>query len=147
MAKIEKSIPERLAELYELQSVDSKLDEISVLKGELPMEVSDLEDEIAGLETRIGKLDESIAEMNDSINQYRGKIKDSETMIAKYGSQLDDVKNNREYEALAKEIELQRLDIQLSEKRIKEVEGGIGAKEETRASAQERLDQKQKNLE
>ena len=119
MAKVEKSIPEKLATMYELQSIDSELDKIAVLKGELPMEVSDLEDEIAGLETRIGKLDEAIAELNDNISQYRGKMKDAEMLIAKYGQQLDDVKNNREYEALTKEIELQRLDIQLSEKRIK----------------------------
>lgn len=147
MAKVEKSIPEKLATMYELQSIDSELDKIAVLKGELPMEVSDLGDEIAGLETRIGKLDEAIGELNDNISQYRGKIKEAEMLIAKYGQQLDDVKNNREYEALTKEIELQRLDIQLSEKRIKEVEVSIVAKEETRDSARERLDQKQENFE
>lgn len=147
MAKVEKSIPEKLATMYELQSIDSELDKIAVLKGELPMEVSDLGDEIAGLETRIGKLDEAIAVLNDNISQYRGKIKEAEMLIAKYGQQLDDVKNNREYEALTKEIELQRLDIQLSEKRIKEVEVSIVAKEETRNSAKERLDQKQENFE
>ncbi|NND05757.1 MAG: hypothetical protein HKN87_05210 [Saprospiraceae bacterium] len=147
MAKVEKSIPEKLATMYELQSIDSELDKIAVLKGELPIEVSDLGDEIAGLETRIGKLDEAIAELNDNISQYRGKMKDAEMLIAKYGQQLDDVKNNREYEALTKEIELQRLDIQLSEKRIKEVEVSIEAKQETRNSAQERLEQKQQNFE
>ncbi len=147
MAKVEKSIPEKLATLYQLQDIDSKMDQIAVLKGELPMEVSDLEDEIAGLETRLKKLDDAIGELNDNITQYKGKIKDAETLIAKYGQQLDDVKNNREYEALTKEIELQRLDIQLSEKRIKEVEVSISAKDETRAAAQERLDQKQQNFE
>ncbi|MCB0686381.1 MAG: hypothetical protein KDC53_07645 [Saprospiraceae bacterium] len=143
----EKTIPERLSELYKLQLIDSQLDEIQVLKGELPMEVKDLEDEIEGLQIRVRKLEDSKKELDDAIAQHRNKIKESETLIAKYGRQLDDVKNNREYEALTKEIELQRLDIQLSEKRIREVEGSIVAKEETLQAARDRMADKNKNLE
>lgn len=146
MATAEKTIPERLAELYKLQLIDSQLDEIQVLKGELPMEVRDLEDEIEGLQIRVQKLEDAKKELQDSIAQHRNKIKESETLIAKYGRQLDDVKNNREYEALTKEIELQRLDIQLSEKRIREVEVGLGAKEETLQAAKDKMAEKNKNL-
>lgn len=143
----EKTIPERLSELYRLQLIDSQLDEIQVLKGELPMEVKDLEDEIEGLQRRVQKLEDSRKELEDAIAQHKNKIKESETLIAKYGRQLDDVKNNREYEALTKEIELQRLDIQLSEKRIREVEASIVAKDETLQAARDRMADKNKNLE
>ena len=143
----EKTIPERLSELYKLQLIDSQLDEIQVLKGELPMEVKDLEDEIEGLQIRVQKLEDSKKELDDAIAQHRNKIKESEALIAKYGRQLDDVKNNREYEALTKEIELQRLDIQLSEKRIREVEVSIVAKEETLQAAKDKMAEKNKNLE
>ena len=142
----EKTIPERLSELYKLQQIDSQLDEIQVLKGELPMEVRDLEDEIEGLQIRVQKLEDAKKELQDAIAQHRNKIKDSETLIAKYGRQLDDVKNNREYEALTKEIELQRLDIQLSEKRIREVEVSVIAKDETLQAAKEKMAEKNKNL-
>ena len=143
----EKTITERLSELYKLQLIDSQLDQIQVLKGELPMEVKDLEDEIEGLQIRVQKLEDSKKELEDAIAQHRNKIKESETLIAKYGRQLDDVKNNREYEALTKEIELQRLDIQLSEKRIREVEVSMVAKDETLQAAKDKMDEKNKNLE
>lgn len=147
MATKEKTVPERLSDLYKLQEIDSQLDQITILKGELPIEVSDLEDEIEGLQTRINKLQDSKKELEDNIAHHQNKIKESEALIAKYGRQLDDVKNNREYEALTKEIELQRLDIQLSEKRIGETQGSITAKDETLTAAQERLAEKQSNLE
>jgi predicted nucleic acid-binding Zn-ribbon protein len=147
MATTEKTIQERLSELYQLQLIDSQLDEIQVLKGELPMEVLDLEDEIEGLQIRISKLEDSKTDLQDSIAQHQAKIKESENLIAKYGRQLDDVKNNREYEALTKEIELQRLDIQLSEKRIREVEVSVGAKDETLQAAKDKMAEKNKNLE
>jgi len=146
MATAEKTIQERLTELYKLQLIDSQIDQIQVLKGELPMEVRDLEDEIEGLQIRVTKLDDAKKELEDSIAQHRNKIKESEALIAKYGRQLDDVKNNREYEALTKEIELQRLDIQLSEKRIREVEVNVKAKDETLQAAKDRMEEKNKNL-
>lgn len=147
MATKDKSIPEKLQELYSLQTIDSQLDQISVLKGELPMEVSDLEDEIQGLQTRLNRLQESKKELEENVSNQNAKIKEAESLIAKYGRQLDEVKNNREYEALTKEIELQRLDIQLCEKRIRETEVSMAAKDETIVAAQERLDGKTTNLE
>ena len=99
----EKTIVERLTDLYKLQSINSELDQISVLQGELPMEVADLEDEIKGLEKRIGRLEDSVKEYEDKIAGFRNKIKESETLITRYNQQLDEVKNNREYEALSKE--------------------------------------------
>ncbi|MDH3648473.1 MAG: C4-type zinc ribbon domain-containing protein [Saprospiraceae bacterium] len=146
MAKKELSVHDRLMELFKLQKIDSQLDEIQVLKGELPIEVSDLEDEIAGLETRLAKLEESKKEFDTSISQHKATMKESETLIARYAKQLDDVKNNREYEALTKEIELQKLDIQLSEKRIKEADVNIDAKKEVIKEAKDKLKEKNKNL-
>jgi len=147
MAKKEKAVRERLVDLYKLQNIDSELDGIKVLKGELPMEVSDLEDEIAGLAKRMDKLKESKAEFDTTISHHKTGIKEAETLIAKYSKQLDDVKNNREYEALTKEIELQKLDIQLSEKRIKEAAVNVDAKKEVMATAKEKLDEKESELE
>ncbi|MBX2815449.1 MAG: hypothetical protein KTR24_05620 [Saprospiraceae bacterium] len=146
MAKKEKTVRDRLVDLYKLQDIDSELDGILVLKGELPMEVSDLEDEIAGLGKRLEKLKDSKAEVDAAIAHHRGNIKDAETLIAKYTKQLDDVKNNREYEALTKEIELQKLDIQLSEKRIREAEVNAEAKEEVMGTAKAKFDEKEAEL-
>lgn len=118
MAAGEQSVIEILTQLYELQNIDSRIDEIEVLKGELPIEVSDLEDELAGLRTRISRLEENVKDLDTGISAHKTNIKDSEALIKKYEKQLDNVKNNREYEALTKEIELQKLEVQLSEKKI-----------------------------
>lgn len=142
----ELSVAEKLKSLYELQMIDSDFDEISILKGELPIEVSDLEDEIAGLETRVQKLNYTIKDMESDINRHKTNIKDSENNIVRYEKQLDNVKNNREFDALTKELELQKLEIQLSEKKIKEIKYLIGGKEETLVATQARLTQKQKDL-
>ena len=142
----ELSVAEKLKSLYELQMIDSDFDEISILKGELPIEVSDLEDEIAGLETRVQKLNYTIKDMESDINRHKANIKDSENNIVRYEKQLDNVKNNREFDALTKELELQKLEIQLSEKKIKEIKYLIGGKEETSVATQARLTQKQKDL-
>ena len=119
MASKELTVKEKLENLYGLQKIDSKLSEIETLKGELPMEVSDLEDEVAGLDTRIAKLEASIAEIDMEVSNHHANIAEAETLIERYNSQLDNVKNNREYDALTKEIELQNLEIQLSNKKIK----------------------------
>lgn len=113
-------IEEELKSLYNLQKVDSKVDEIQVLKGELPIEVKDLEDELAGLQTRIKKLQEELDNFEDSLKQKKQAIKDAESHIKKYEKQQNNVKNNREYDALSKEIEMQKLDILLAEKKIKD---------------------------
>jgi predicted nucleic acid-binding Zn-ribbon protein len=131
MAVKELSVKEKLSQMYKLQKVDSKLDEIKVMKGELPMEVSDLEDDIAGLETREQKLVDTIADIDHEITQHKNNIKESEALILRYKQQLDNVKNNREYDALNKEIDFQQLEIQLSEKKINKGLAEKASKEES----------------
>ncbi len=145
MAK-ELTVAEKLKNLYDLQTLDSKIDEIAVLRGELPMEVRDLEDEISGLETRIAKLDKGVKENEEMISKHQAAIQESNALIERYSSQLDNVKNNREYEALVKELELQKLDIQLAEKRIGQVQKDMSSKKETLENTQERLEKKTKDL-
>ena len=146
MAKKEISIAEKLRTLYELQQLDSQIDQIKVLKGELPMEVSDLEDEIVGISTRIENLSTGLKDIDTDIAKHNHNIKDAETLILRYNKQLDTVKNNREYEALTKEIELQKLEIQLSEKKIRDAKGGIHGKTDALEIAQKKFDAKQKEL-
>lgn len=143
----EQSIVDKLKLLYNLQQVDSKLDEISVIKGELPMEVSDLEDEISGLGMRLKKLENALAEMDREIGQYNNYIKESEALIARYEKQLDNVKNNREFDALTKEIELQKLEIQLSQKKSRESTFNKEAKVESMQGIKEKYDERNKDLE
>jgi hypothetical protein len=147
MATQELSVKEKLEGLYALQQIDSKLAEIEILKGELPIEVSDLEDEIIGLETRISKLKESIDAIDTEVSNHKANIAESEALIERYNSQLDNVKNNREYDALTKEIELQKLEMQLSDKKINDTKGGKGIKSDALAKAEERLEGKTKDLE
>jgi uncharacterized protein len=124
----EATIEDKLKALYHLQTLHSKLDEIHILKGELPMEVSDLEDEIQGLETRIGKLNETIENLENDIAGHKNAITESEAAIAKYEKQQLNVKNNREFDALTKEIEMQKLEIELLEKKIREATEAVEAK-------------------
>ncbi len=145
MAK-EIPVAERLQRLYDLQQIDSKIDEIEILKGELPIEVSDLEDEIVGLQTRIERLQNNIKDLDGNISRFHAQINEAETLMARYQSQLDNVANNREYEALTKELDMQKLDIQLAERRIREANTEKAAKEDTLEAALERLEKKQKNL-
>ena len=145
--QIERSVEETLRALYTLQLIDSERDQIEILKGELPMEVSDLEDEIAGLDKRIQKANDQLKEIDDEIVKHKGSIKNSELLIERYTKQLDDVKNNREFEALSKEIELQKLEIELFEKHIRQAKGKIEGKQETQTVAEEKLESLKKNLE
>jgi predicted nucleic acid-binding Zn-ribbon protein len=114
------SVEERLKALYVLQEIDSNIDKIRTIRGELPMEVADLEDEIVGLNTRITNINEEIANLTDQVNKKKQAAKDSKEQIKKYEAQQDKVKNNREFDSLNKEIEFQNLEIQLAEKRSKE---------------------------
>lgn len=114
------SVEDRLRALYSLQCVDSQIDEIKVLRGELPLEVQDLEDEIAGLETRLGNLNEEVANLEKTIQARQQEIVDSTNLIKKYEEQQKNVRNNREYDSLSKEIEYQNLEIELYNKKIKE---------------------------
>ncbi|MBR5604361.1 MAG: hypothetical protein IKY27_01465 [Bacteroidales bacterium] len=115
---VEITVERKLIELYTLQQVDSKIDKIRIIRGELPLEVQDLEDEIAGIETRIEKYNEELEKFSKDIVDYKNKIKEATALIKKYEEQQNNVRNNREYESLTKEIEYQSLDIQLCEKRI-----------------------------
>jgi len=114
------TVEQKLVALYKLQQTDTQIDKIRIVRGELPLEVQDLEDEIIGLETRVDNYREEIESMNKQIADKNNAIKNSQEMIKKYESQQMNVRNNREYDSLSKEIEFQNLEIQLSEKRIKE---------------------------
>ncbi len=114
------TVEEKLQTLFKLQLVDSEIDKIRVLRGELPLEVQDLEDEVAGLETRINKLQEETNDIEGAISKKNNEIVDSLESIKKYEDQQNNVRNNREYDSLSKEIEYQTLEIELCNKRIKE---------------------------
>lgn len=143
----EQSIVDKLRALHALQLIDSKMDEIGVLKGELPIEVSDLEDEITGLKTRLKKMENGVSEIDTEILNHNTNIKESEALIVKYEKQLDNVKNNREFDALTKEIELQRLEIQLSQKKIREATVARDSKKEALDTLAAKLNQRNKDLE
>lgn len=124
------SIEQKLRALYKLQLIDSKIDKLTSVRGELPMEVSDLEDEIVGYETRLSNLMADVKKMEESISANKTKIADSKALSKKYEKQLDNVKNNREFDALNKEIEIQGLEQQALEKRIKNTQFDIEQKKQ-----------------
>ncbi|MFN4083017.1 MAG: zinc ribbon domain-containing protein [Bacteroidia bacterium] len=124
------NIEQKLKALYKLQLIDSKIDKLKATRGELPMEVADLEDDIAGKETRISNLEAEIKKLEDFISTQKTKITDAKALVKKYEKQLDNVKNNREYEALNKEIEIQGLEQQAAEKRIKNTQIDIENKKQ-----------------
>ncbi|WDT67411.1 zinc ribbon domain-containing protein [Cloacibacterium sp. TD35] len=132
MAKktVEIPVEEKLRALYDLQIIDSRLDEIRNTRGELPIEVEDLEIEIEGLNKRAQKFENEIKDLNDDINNKKEVINHSKSLMEKYKSQQDNVRNNKEFEALAKEIEFQDLEVQLAEKKIKEFTAKIAHKNE-----------------
>ena len=140
------TVEDKLRALYELQRIDSAIDGIKTLRGELPLEVQDLEDEIEGLNTRIEKIQGEISELEGQIGERKNTIAPAKEAIKKYESQQMNVRNNREYDSLTKEIEFQNLEIELAEKRIKEAKAGIDAKNQIIEAAQERLNERQKDL-
>ncbi len=137
---MEQTVEQKLKALWTLQSVHTKIDKIRQVRGELPIEVADLEDEIAGLDTRMGKIRTELDDLEDSIVRRRNMIKDAQEAIKKYEGQLNEVKNNREYDAISKEIEIQGLEIQVCEKRIREAEFDIKNKTELYESTEKSLD-------
>ncbi len=151
---VEMTIAEKLKALYDLQLVDTSIDKIRILRGELPLEVQDLEDEIEGLQTRVSKYDDDIAALDKSIAGKKNDIANAQELIKKYEGQQNNVRNNREYDSLSKEIEFQTLEIELCEKRIREFTVLIDEKKvvigESTSVLDERkldLDNKQKELE
>lgn len=135
----ELTVEERLKALYALQTILSNVDRIKTLRGELPLEVQDLEDEVAGLETRIQNYKNDITALADGINKQNREIAEAKALIEKYTSQQDNVRNNREYDFLSKEIEFQHLNIELANKRINEFNQQIEAKKNDVAVAEEHL--------
>ena len=141
------SVELKLRALHELQTVVSDIDKIKVLRGELPLEVQDLEDEIAGLKTRLVNLDTEIKNLDTATNNKRIAIKDSQALITKYTEQQNNVRNNREFDSLSKEIEFQNLEIELSEKRIKEFTIEMKEKEDAVKTSKQLLIDRQEDLE
>lgn len=142
----ETSVAEKLDALYQLQKIDSEIDRIRTIRGELPLEVQDLEDELQGLETRINKFQEEIKELETEINDRKNATKDSESLIVKYKEQQNNVRNNREFESLAKEIEYQELEIKLHDKKSKEAKIKITSKKEVLDESKERFDLRKGDL-
>lgn len=144
--KKEATIADKLDALFDLQKIDSKIDSIRTIRGELPLEVQDLEDEIGGLNTRIAKINDEIKELETEISDRKIASKESEAAIAKYKEQQNNVRNNREFESLSKEIEFQDLEIKLHEKKSKEAKLKIENKKELLTEAVDRLDMKVADL-
>ena len=143
----ELTVEEKLQNLYELQRIDTEIDKIKTLRGELPLEVQDLEDEIAGLETRIENLKVELGELDKTSSTRKMDIKKAEEAIKKYSEQLDNVRNNREYDALSKEIEFQKLEIELQEKRIREASKAKAEKDALMEESKKRYEDKVSDLE
>ncbi len=133
------SVEEKLTAVLSLQKIDSKIDEIQTLKGELPMEVKDLEDEIAGLQTRINNIDTEINTINTFIENKSNAKKDAQALIKKYEKQQDNVKNNREFEAINKEMEMQELEVKLNEKHIKDASFDLRDRTNARIKTEDKI--------
>jgi predicted nucleic acid-binding Zn-ribbon protein len=145
--KLDASVEAKLRALYQLQQIDSKIDKIHFIRGELPLEVKDLEDAVAGLQTRVQKLKKDIDSLEQKISERKNKIKDFQADIKKFEQQQNKVRNNREYEALAKEIEYLNLEIQLAEKQIKEAKAAIEEKKAYLQIAETEYEERCKDLE
>ncbi|MFP2997747.1 C4-type zinc ribbon domain-containing protein [Spongiivirga sp. MCCC 1A20706] len=146
MAKKEVTVEEKLRALFDLQLIDSRVDEIRNVRGELPLEVEDLEDEVAGLNTRMEKLNDDLSQIDDNIKGKKIMIEEAKTLIKKYNEQQKNVRNNREFNSLSKEVEFQELEIQLAEKHIKEFKAQIEQKKEVIAETKEKLTERQTHL-
>ena len=140
------SVEDKLKTLFQLQTALSSIDEKRALRGELPLEVQDLEDEIEGLNTRVEKIQKEIGEFQRAIVQKKGEIATAEASVSRYKSQLDEVKNNREYDTLSKEIEFQSLEIELCNKKIREAEARIQEKNAELAASNETIRERQEDL-
>ncbi|NNG10931.1 MAG: hypothetical protein HKM92_12240 [Arenibacter sp.] len=144
--KTETTVEEKLRALYDLQLIDSRVDEIRNVRGELPLEVEDLEDEVLGLKTRMDKLKTDVETINYEIGAKKNLIDEAKTLIKKYSEQQKNVRNSREFNSLTKEVEFQELEIQLAEKNIKEFKAQIEQKKEVIAGTKERLSEREAHL-
>jgi predicted nucleic acid-binding Zn-ribbon protein len=141
------TVEEKLRALYDLQLIDKRIDEIRGIRGELPLEVEDLEDEITGLETRIGNHQSEVEALEKEISDRKMQMRESLEKIKKYEEQQKNVRNNREFDAISKEIEFQRLEIELAEKRSREFEAKISMKNDAMVQSNERLAERKSHLE
>ncbi|WP_228850650.1 zinc ribbon domain-containing protein [Aegicerativicinus sediminis] len=144
--KVESSVEDRLRALYDLQLIDSRVDEIRNIRGELPLEVRDLEDEVEGLHKRLEKLAVNVEMIEADINAKKNLIEEAKALIKKYSEQQKNVRNNREYNSLSKEVEYQELEIQLAEKHIKEYKAQIEMKKEVITETKDKLKDRQTHL-
>ena len=144
--KKEVTVEERLRALFDLQLIDSRVDEIRNVRGELPLEVRDLEDEVTGLITRLEKLESGLEATDSEISAKKILIEESKALIKKYSEQQKNVRNNREYNSLTKELEFQELEIQLAEKHIKEFKAQIEQKKEVIAETKDRVKERETHL-
>ena len=142
----EMSVEEKLKALYDLQQVDTEIDKIKILRGELPLEVQDLEDEIEGLETRIGNIEAEVKSLQEAISKKNNEVVNAQSLIKKYEEQQNNVRNNREYDSLSKEIEFQTLEIELAEKRKKEFSEQVEEKEQHIADSNIVLEERKGDL-
>lgn len=141
------TVEEKLRSLFKLQLVDTQIDKIRIVRGELPLEVQDLEDELAGLQTRIANLEDEVGQLDQSIKDKKNAITEAINLIKKYEAQQGNVRNNREFDSINKEIEYQSLDMQLSEKRIKEFKAAIDAKNDLIEQSKNILSERSNDLE
>jgi predicted nucleic acid-binding Zn-ribbon protein len=137
---------EKLIALYKLQYIDTEIDKIKILRGELPIEVQDLEDQIQGLQTRVSNINDEISAFDSSIKEKESMITDSKALIIKYEEQLKNIRNNREFDSLNKEIEFQNLEIELAEKRMRETKANIVSKMDVIAVAKAKLEDRTSDL-
>ncbi len=144
--KTDITIEEKLRALFDLQLIDSRIDKIRDIRGELPLEVEDLENELAGMNTRLDKLVEGIEVIENDISSKKNQIEEAKTLIKKYTKQQDNVRNNREYNSLSKEIEFQELEIELDEKHIREFKVLIEQKKEVVDETRTRLNEREEHL-
>ena len=142
----ELSVEDKLRALYDLQIIDTRIDEIRNVRGELPLEVEDLEDEVTGLTTRLEKLQSDLAAIEEQIKTKKNAIDDHQIAIKRYAEQQKNVRNNREFNSLTKEVEFQELEIQLAEKQIKEMKASIEHKKEVITNSKDKLEQKSTHL-
>jgi predicted nucleic acid-binding Zn-ribbon protein len=144
--KKEITVENKLRALYDLQLIDSRVDTIRSVRGELPLEVQDLEDEVAGLTTRLGKLTDSVDTINEQIKMKKNLMEEAKVLIKKYTEQQKNVRNNREFNSITKETEFQELEIELAEKNIKEFLAKIEHKNEVIDEAKLKLSEREKHL-
>ena len=142
----EMSVEQKLQALYELQTTLTAIDEKRALRGELPLEVQDLEDEIAGLDTRIEKIDTEIKEFQSAITMKKGEVQEAQANLERYNNQLNEVRNNREYDSLSKQIDYERLEVELCNKKIKEATDQVAYRTNDLEIAKTEREERQKDL-